>query len=226
MTARKKPESVKIRARDVVPYLYGVWCSVGEFSDPFVNQIVHMKWSEDGEYLYLGLETHNVIKARPEEVLELVPIRVLSVYAREKAEEWKLAQQPRPLEKPVTPAARAVACGRWKWLPGALPKARPGQPGFWRRRVEAGVEVPEALVPDFEDVATLGTLWALVREAYRDENKLWGGWVELRRDQHAVFCVQQPFHNATGALEWSTISTGATEVEALVNALEKADADL
>jgi hypothetical protein len=48
------------------------------------------------------------------------------------------------------------------------------------------------------------------------------GWVEVRRDHRSVFCVEQPFHDAAGALVWRCVSTGLNEAEALVAALESA----
>ncbi len=96
-----EPESVKIPARDVVPYLYGFWSSVAG-GDPFANQIVHMRWSEDGEHLWFGLDTHNFMKARPDEVLELVPMEPmepLGMLAKKKAAEWVLPPRPDPKDK-------------------------------------------------------------------------------------------------------------------------------
>ena len=98
-------ESVSILARDVVPYRYGVWSSVaGE--EPFANQIVHMRWSEDGEHLWFGLETHNTVKARPDEVLELVEMSPLGTLAKNKAAEWALPPRPKPNMK-----QNPYACG-------------------------------------------------------------------------------------------------------------------
>ena len=90
-----EPEFVKIIARDVVPYRYGVWSSVAG-DEPFANQIVHMKWSEDGEHLWFGLESHNTVKARPDEVLELVEMSPLGSYTKKKADEWVLPPRPKP----------------------------------------------------------------------------------------------------------------------------------
>tara|TARA_Y100000310_G_scaffold343109_2_gene449251 strand:- start:742 stop:1104 length:363 start_codon:yes stop_codon:yes gene_type:complete len=67
---------VSIPAREVVPYRYGVLYSFdggaghrveGDRPDHFVNQIVRIKWSEDGEHLWFGLDSHNTMKVRPDE---------------------------------------------------------------------------------------------------------------------------------------------------------------
>ena len=79
--------------------------------------------------------------------------------------------------------------------------------------------------PDLTDDATIGALLGLVRRLYRDPSKLWDGWVEVRRDHRSVFCVEQPFHDAAGALVWRCVSTGLNEAEALVAALEAAPED-
>ena len=111
-----EPEFVKVLARDVVPYLYGVWSSVAG-GEPFANQIVHMMWTEDGEHLWFGLESHNMVKARPDEVLELVPMKPLGMLAKKKADEWVLPPRPDPKDKMLETdrdqIKRAIAaCGR------------------------------------------------------------------------------------------------------------------
>ena len=128
---------------------------------------------------------------------------------------------------------RAVACRGWQWMPGML-AALDGIGGDYRARVcrvDNGLfwsdvtPLPYALasyVPDLTDGATVGCLLALVREAYRDASKLWDGHVEVRRDHRTIFYVMGFHHDASGALVEDTLATGATETEALVNALEGA----
>ena len=213
-----EPDFVKVLARDVVPYCYGVWSSVAN-GEPFANQIVHMRWSEDGEHLWFGLESHNTMKARPDEMLELVEMSPLGAFAKKKAEEWVLP--PRPFVEGGDPLAiRAVKCKRWSWGPGMLPRDAKERPDFWRPRVGAERTAPRHCLPDLTDDATIGALLGLVRRLYRDPSKLWDGWVEVRRDHRSVFCVEQPFHDAAGALVWRCVSTGLNEAEALVAALE------
>lgn len=72
-------------------------------------------------------------------------------------------------------ARRAVACPRWRWLPGMrwvhtqIPRRGEG-PSSARvrdRRPRHGKDVPVTVLPDLTDPATLGCLLALVREAWR-----------------------------------------------------------
>ena len=219
MEEQKKPEFVKVLARAVVPYFYGFWSSVAG-GEPFANQIVHMRWSEDGEHLWFGLETHNTVKARPDEVLDLVPMSPGGPSARKRADEWVLP--PRPFLGLDPLAVRAVKCKRWSWEPGMLPRDSSQRPDFWRPRVGAERTAPRHCLPDLTDDATIGALRGLVRRVYRDPSKLWDGWVMVQRDQHSVFFAVQPYHTEDGALEWLSIGTGATEAEALVAALEAA----
>ena len=128
---------------------------------------------------------------------------------------------------------RAVACRGWKWMPGML-AALDGIGGDYRARVcrvdngffwSDATPLPYSLtsyVPDLTDPATVGCLLALVREAYRDPSKLWDGHVEVRRDHRTIFYVMGFHHDASGALVEDTLTTGDTEAEALVAALEAA----
>lgn len=67
------PEMKKVRARDVVPYEWAVYCTMGDDPKPFANAIELVKWSEDGQHLWFLLGTHNTYKAAPDEEVELVP---------------------------------------------------------------------------------------------------------------------------------------------------------
>ncbi len=66
-----EPAFEEVRARDVVPYTWGIWCSI-EGSAPFVNEIVAARWSEDGEHIWFMLESHNFEKATPAQAMRLV----------------------------------------------------------------------------------------------------------------------------------------------------------
>lgn len=68
------PAMVKVRAIDVLPYRFGIWCTVGGWPQPFANEIVGSRWSEDGKKIWFMLETHNFQEADPDELMELVPI--------------------------------------------------------------------------------------------------------------------------------------------------------
>ena len=69
------PEMVKIRAIDVKPYHYFLWCRIGN-GEPFANEIVYRKWSDDGKRIVFGLETHNYYFAEPDEMMELIPVKL------------------------------------------------------------------------------------------------------------------------------------------------------
>lgn len=109
---------------------------------------------------------------------------------------------------------RAVACKGFRWLPGM--KAL----GSFRV-VESVVPMMFPVdTPDLSDPATLGCLLALVTEAYYDPKRLWNGYVEVHRDQHAVFYLEQAVHDEEGALVWNCVCSGETEAEVIVRALE------
>ena len=109
---------------------------------------------------------------------------------------------------------RAVACKGFRWLPGM--KAL----GSFRV-VESVVPMMVPVdTPDLSDPATLGCLLALVTEAYYDPKRLWNGYVEVHRDQHAVFYLEQAVHDEEGALVWNCVCSGETEAEVIVRALE------
>lgn len=63
-----------VKAIDVRPYRWGVWCTIGDRPTPFVNVIESCRWSEDGRKIWWMLGTHNTQLAAPEEMVELVPI--------------------------------------------------------------------------------------------------------------------------------------------------------
>jgi hypothetical protein len=75
MTTRdpKEPVPQPVRARDIQPYLWGQWCQIGD-GEPFTNEIVSVRWAEDGKSLWLMLESHNFMNVGPDEVLQLVPL--------------------------------------------------------------------------------------------------------------------------------------------------------
>lgn len=93
-------------------------------------------------------------------------------------------------------ARRAVACKRWRWMPGMRGVTASG--GTDRIMDESEAAQPNSdLLPDFTDPATLGCLLHLVREAWGDpwarvqpfgrpDNFGWrviGIEVRVRRDQ-------------------------------------------
>ena len=72
MSAEEGPETVGVKATEARPYRYAVWCTIGS-GKPFANTIVGGNWSEDGQKLWLWLDTHSFLETDPDEVLELVP---------------------------------------------------------------------------------------------------------------------------------------------------------
>jgi hypothetical protein len=107
-------------------------------------------------------------------------------------------------------ARRAVACPKWRWMPGT---------SYWWAGSQDRVADEErgtlrtdgSLLPDLTDPATLGCLLALVREAHGDP------------------MLFARFRGARVRPDWmvswdgsDVIATGATEAEALVAALERA----
>lgn len=91
-----EPVFVTLKARDVKPYHYGVWCSI-EDNEPFANTICYIRWSDDGKYLWFGLDSHNTMKVEPDEEVEVIPVQ--SVYTqrtRDKYAAWTLPLPPKP----------------------------------------------------------------------------------------------------------------------------------
>lgn len=80
----------------------------------------------------------------------------------------------------------------------------------------------EVDVPDFRDAATLGCLLALVREAFKSDDRLWGRRVEVHQDSRRLFVVVCPEHDTNEFLYHRWIASGESEVEALGAALEAA----
>lgn len=66
-----EPIQIKKRAIDVVPYLYGIWCTVAD-SEPFINTVATRRWSEDGKKIWFMLDSHNFMSAEPEEEIDVV----------------------------------------------------------------------------------------------------------------------------------------------------------
>ena len=116
---------------------------------------------------------------------------------------------------------RAVACRGWRWMPGML-RLRVTSPGMRDYLLREG-RVPDGgdpwvyedwlVIPDLTDPATVGCLLALVREAWGDPTLC-----VVLDTSDGRWCV--------GCWEDNGIAMrgrgGATETEALVNALEGA----
>lgn len=70
---RMEYKTVTLKAIDVRPYKYSIWCTIAD-SESFVNEIVYRKWSEDGEYIWWMLDTHNFAKHKPDEMVEVIEL--------------------------------------------------------------------------------------------------------------------------------------------------------
>jgi hypothetical protein len=132
-------------------------------------------------------------------------------------------------------ARRAVACPRWRWMPGMLVTSmgriievdgdlvsafeHPWIDGqFEFRKLDSDCAYVPAL-PDLTDFATLGCLVALVREAHGPSAVARLVGVNGRGDQEWAICDRSPavdgWHVAAPALGY-----WESEIEALVAALE------
>lgn len=83
-------------------------------------------------------------------------------------------------------AKRAVACKKWKWLPGMRAVGRKGKPEAWFRVEEKLSKLTgdwSESIPDLSDPATIGCLLELVREVWLDGEAAYSrcesGWVLL-----------------------------------------------
>ncbi len=74
-------------------------------------------------------------------------------------------------------------------------------------------------LPDLTDPATVGCILHLARTRYASPDRLWGGRLEVHQDHHTLFFAVLADHDPNGALFHRHVATGASEVEAIVNAL-------
>lgn len=65
-----EPKLEKVRAIDVVPEFWGVWCTIGN-GKPHTNAIEAETWGDDGTIHFL-LGSHNFLIEKPDAILELV----------------------------------------------------------------------------------------------------------------------------------------------------------
>jgi hypothetical protein len=122
-------------------------------------------------------------------------------------------------------ARRAVACNRWRWMPGMLSDkglrvTRCDDDGYvvgYYENLSYIAECVSGSTPDLSDPATLGCLLALVRES-------WGPTASVSVNLSGFWAVG----GATvlsGKGKGASINLGiwkATEIDALVSALEVA----
>jgi hypothetical protein len=105
------PKTEKVRAIDVKPYEWGIWCTVGDGkggkSEPFVNAIESRKWSDDGKRIWFLLGTHNFQDATPDEEMDLVPMS-RPKFAPENDQAAFVAKRPTPTRT----CPSCAGCGR------------------------------------------------------------------------------------------------------------------
>lgn len=66
------PTIIQVRAIDVKPNHYGIWCSIAG-RKPFINPIVLRRWSEDGQQISFMLDSHNFQFCKWDEMMDVVP---------------------------------------------------------------------------------------------------------------------------------------------------------
>lgn len=94
MTEPESPPTVMVRARDIKPYHYALWCRIQD-GKPFCNDICGVRWSEDGKKLWFMLESHNFFDSEPDEMVEVVEVKgTHSEYLRAKYADWVLSDPP------------------------------------------------------------------------------------------------------------------------------------
>ncbi len=102
-TTTEPPATEKVRAIEVQPYRWGLWCRIEGLKDPIVNQIVVKGWSDDGKTMHFMLDSHNFMTGiDPDEMLDLVPVD--DPYApKTDRETWQDFAARRPTPKPTCP---------------------------------------------------------------------------------------------------------------------------
>jgi len=127
-----------------------------------------------------------------------------------------------PLENFEELARRAVACKRWRWMPGMLLVTKSDNTF---RLVENDFDAQDRWewkghystpVPDLTDPATLGCLLALVREVWPDATTNHANFFDEDRNIVALWAVHKGLAHDAG------LYLHSTEAEALVDALEGA----
>lgn len=113
---------------------------------------------------------------------------------------------------------RAVACPRWRWMPGmlAIEWPAPGM-GLARRpmRVDDGWPDVGVYLPDLSDPATLGCMLDMVREIHGRSTVIRLVGTDGQGGEEWAICDRAP-----GGMAASSIYGFASELEALVAALE------
>lgn len=130
-------------------------------------------------------------------------------------------------------ARRAVACLRWRWMPGMLTEeghrvvlAIPTTVVAAALSCDRFTTIRPLTLPDLRDPATVGCLLVLVREAWEDPDAC---AVYHEGEDSTYWAIESLLHSRKRQERshhtlWfaSMLGSGATEVEALVEALEDA----
>lgn len=92
-----KPPTMKVLAREIIPYRHAIWCMVGDHPRPMVNEIVSKTWGSDG-HVRIMLETFNFDSFTPDTLVEVVEVP-WSDWARNtwegREEAFRKAEKPR-----------------------------------------------------------------------------------------------------------------------------------
>jgi hypothetical protein len=119
-----------------------------------------------------------------------------------------------PLENLEELARRAVACKRWRWMPGMRYQVGGTVGRLSDSQCKGKLPLVAETRPDLSDPATLGCLLALVREAHGAPAAYFMGSVN---NQWVVHHFTEPEAYWKSLTKWQP-----TEAEALVAALEVA----
>ena len=119
-----------------------------------------------------------------------------------------------PLENFEELARRAVACKRWRWMPGMRYQVGGTVGRLTDSQCKGKLPLVAETMPDLTDPATLGCLLALVREAHGAPAAYFMGSVN---NQWVVHHFTEPEAYWKSLTKWQP-----TKAEALVAALEVA----
>lgn len=96
MSESAEPTIQRMKVLDVLPYRYGVYCSI-EDGKPFVNDIVGRQWSEDGEKVIFMLESHNFLFEPPDGELDVVALKPMGHRPPDEGSDF-LSKRPKPFK--------------------------------------------------------------------------------------------------------------------------------
>lgn len=112
------PEIIEVRGIDVIPYEYGLWCSIGS-GEPFVNEIVGRRWTDDGQRISAMLESHNFTSFVPDEMVRVV---------RMPADSWRPKCRKLTDSNNLNAEAYSRACQCAECFPASRPNPLPEEP--------------------------------------------------------------------------------------------------